>query len=803
MRADWTERHARQGWDVAYTNVGGRSLRSPLDDIEETEREPAERAVAQVFVAATPAASEASTDVAYWATVCRKIVQRGTNPVLCHRVIEALPRPAMTPDALSSAVAGPIGPPDVDPQIDLHPVHEVPFWTRVTNADPRLARWISPQAPLEALAGRSDEGTTRWVDFLVAFPWDRKAAVVEVDGSGHERQPGVDRVRDKLLADAGIPVVRIPGTEVHSDQSTIMQRIEDSVPAWHATVDYDELRAVHGPPAANRLAYALAEAVERGHLAAGRPWNVALTDHSGMSAGMEPVALDLVAAVADAWDISVVPESIMVNEQAWSRGNDGRYRSDGAGSSAPPDVEIRLEPFVPPHAPLELGHVPAIVVRGTVLPVDLPWTRATSAERRNRVSSTESDAALALLLRDIYGYDEFREGQEAAISRVLSGGDTCVLLPTGAGKSLIYQLAGLLRPGVTLIVAPLKSLIDDQVRRLEDSGIDRVSGLHSGSTRSASAKIAVQESIASGESLFVFVAPERLQIEDFRLYLREAAAHQQINLAVVDEAHCVSEWGHQFRTSYLKLGRNLRRFCAGDDDVPPPILALTATASPRVLNDLLDELGLDRAEEGVLHRPASFDRPNLNYRILRGDVAGREDDVSRSLDDIATELGVPVDELGEPLGDDTLSGIVFVPHASSGLDLGIVHYRDLVADTLEVDDSSIALFAGTKPKELKGLTKAQWEEEKARYAAGFRQNELPVMVSTNAFGMGIDKPNIRYTVHATQPSSIEAFAQEAGRSGRDGQDSFCYLVSSNAQGVDHTTIDNKSAARLPTQRMTS
>jgi len=791
VRVTWSERNPRPGWDIAYTNIGGRADPDVFNGLQPELEPGAQRAVSQAMVAvSTGGARERpdDPDIAYWATVVRKIIQRGTNPVLRHAAIRSLVRPAYTMGELITAIAGCPGPTDIDDSFDLHPTHEAPFWSRLMEAEPRLSRWVTPQAPLEALAGTPEATTSRWVDFIVAFPWYPEAAAIEIDGQGHARQRGVDRERDKLLRSSGLRVRRILGATVHSGDSEAIDRLVRAFPPWFGTASQELLRWVHAPAAAQRLAFGMVTAVEHGFLPPGETWRVRLTDTDELTRGLESVALDLLAAVADVWDLDIVPQRVIVNDTAWDRDASGRFQPSPGEDGATPDVDIWLEAFVPPHAPLPAASDPTIVVRGAFFPVNLTWYAPSSIERRSRHTTDRSDAALHLLLQDIYGYDEFREGQKSAINRLLTGGDTCVLLPTGAGKSLIYQLAGLLRPGVTLVVAPLQSLIDDQARRLEEAGIDRVTGFHSGKTRSKEERARIQEAIASGESLFVFVAPERLQIEQFRHHLQEAAASQLVNLAVVDEAHCVSEWGHQFRTSYLKLGRNLRRFCAGNDDTPPPIVALTATASPRVLDDLLYELGLDRNEPGVLHRPASFDRPNLHYHVVRGDLGAREDNVRHALTEIASSLGLEPRQLAEPNGSDTPSGIIFVPHASSGLGLGLLHYRDLVAKTLDVGPDAIALFAGRKPKELQVR---DWARRKADYASCFRQNQLAIMVSTNAFGMGIDKPNIRYTLHVTQPSSIEAYAQEAGRAGRDGKPAFCYLVSSNARSVGVETIDHR------------
>ena len=795
MRTQWPERTERTGWITNYTAIGGRSKLDPLQHLSPELEAVARRSTSQVLVATSVAQRTDDPAIRYWATVCRKLLQRGTNPVLHHQASSILDATSTVPAELLSAVVGLSTPFDLDESMTLHPGIEQPFWELLRQADHRLLRWLTPQAPLPSLLGEDIDVGESWVDFLAYFPWNPSAVVIELDGEAFHRSAPSDRQRDVLLEDVGIASVRFSRDEALGMVSNERRdALLSAIPDWIVEPDTNLVRSIHAPAAAHRLAYGIVEAVELGVLKPGEDWRIELEDVAQLTVALEPAALDLLVAIDDVWDLKIVPRRVAINETVWLRTSNGRFEATEGSDSTRATALIRLEPFVPPHAELGRADVPTIVIRGALLPVDLPWGSQSSTERRNRAKPTEADAGLDNLVRDLYGFPSYQEGQKSAISRILSGGDACVLLPTGAGKSLIYQVSGLLRPGVTLIVAPLRSLIDDQQRRLEDEGIDRVAGLHSGRGSSRQEKLKIQQAIADGESLFVLVAPERLQIEDFRTHLRDAAALQLINLAVVDEAHCVSEWGHQFRTSYLKLGRNLRRFGSGDDDVPPPILALTATASPRVLNDLLTELGLDRDEPGVLHRPSTFDRPNLHYRIARGDLSQREGNVERALSLIADDLGVEIRKLAIANGSETLSGIVFVPHASSGLHLGLKTYRDLVARTTGIPDTAIALFAGTKPNDLTFGT--SWDKEKERFTHEFRTNQRPVMVCTNAFGMGIDKPNIRYTIHVTQPSSIEAYAQEAGRSGRDGHDSYCYLVSANTSGINEATIDSKEDVNL-------
>ena len=788
MRTTWRERLARRGWEIEYTVVGGSLPDDPLLALDDGARSLAARARSQVMVAASPAKRAPSADVSYWAAVCRKILQRGSNPTNHHAAMAQLSGWAPSEELLKRAVVGRVCDGPLDPSIELHPTHEVPFWERVTEGKPWLRRFLYPQASLAALTGEDSAEKGSWVDFLFYVPWHPKAVVLEIDGAGHESSAALDGERDQLLRRRGMLVERVRGAEVHDPVSAVLGRLERSAPLWLSEAPREALRAVHGPAACARLTFALVECVERGFVEAGGPWAVELADADGLTDGLEPAALDLLALVDDLWETGVVPDLVVLNRRVWKRGPDGRFHRDASEVRVESTAEIRLETFVSPHAELTDRGKPSVVMRSALLPVDLSWGRQASLERRAVAISERGRQALHGLLGDLFGHTAFRAGQLRAIERTLLGRDSCVLLATGAGKSLIFQVAGLVRPGVTLIVAPLQSLIDDQARRLEEMGVERVVALHSGRASSAEDRRSLEEAIARGEALFVLVSPERLQSKSFRAHLVAAAARQAVNLAVVDEAHCVSEWGHDFRPSYLKLGRNLRRLCADRAGEPPPVLALTATASPRVLDEVLEGLELDRSDREVVLKSDSFDRPNLHYRVVRGRPVERRGKFTECLKEIAGKLGVEVHALAEVAGAETLGGVVFVPHANSGLELGLSTYRSAAARALGIEEAQVAVYSGKRPKDLGS---PDWNREKVEQVTAFRRNEKALMVSTNAFGMGIDKPNVRYTIHVTQPGSIESFAQECGRAGRDGKPSFCYLISATDQNVDETWIDRR------------
>lgn len=782
-RVAWTERSPRPGWDVSYTLLGGRWRTDDLfTHVDPAQASRVRRFTSQAFVACSERGSSASPDVAYWAAVCTKLLQRGTNPTVSPRAEELIGgapavgwsgMPIVAGDAILHAVSEDVSW-TLDPSIALHPMWEKPFVEAVGRAWPDLLRWITPQAPLEALAG--ERGTTsRWVDFLLWHPLGAPL-VIEIDGSGHDRQRGVDHDRDQLLDAARVEILRLTGREA-LDHEVVAAKLSQACPTSEAERDgpaHQELRrAMFGAASLNRFGFAVIEAVLRGFVKPRAAWAVDLDDPLGVVESAAGATLDLLAAVDDLWGTGIVPNEVQVGTTVWRRHASRFERADTVAPPTNADVRIVLDPDRPAHAVLPRAGRPSVVIRHAFLPGKFTWVPAQSIERRN-LGSGAPDGQLRVFLSDLFGLTGFRDGQLPPIERALGGGDCTVMLPTGAGKSLIYQLASLLRPGIAVIVDPIVSLVDDQARRLRDEGIDRVSALHAASIKRATSREAVYEAVASGDSLFVFLTPERLQIQSFREYLGGAADEQLVNLAVVDEAHCVSEWGHDFRTSYLRLGRNLRYLCRSTDDVPPPILALTGTASPAVLRDVLRELDIDPSEEGALQRPATFDRPNLHFRVV-GDLPSMQRSNLRHLlsEDLPSVLETEPTELFRAAERSTASGIVFVPHTNGKH--GVVATRKLIRDSLSSIGiaTEIEIYSGQCPRDFDDKT---WDDRKRDAANRFKANDAPVLVSTKAFGMGIDKPNIRYTIHLGFPSSIEAFAQEAGRAGRDGERSECVLL---------------------------
>ena len=369
-------------------------------------------------------------------------------------------------------------------------------------------------------------------------------------------------------------------------------------------------------------------------------------------------------------------------------------------------------------------------------------------------SEVQADA-MRRLLQVVFRKRDFRDGQAEAIRRLLAGEPAIVLLPTGGGKSLIYQFAGMLLPGMTVVIDPIISLMNDQVMNLQRMGIDRV-GAVSGQL-AAGDRVELLGHMAAGDLAYIFIAPERLQSEEFRVQLRSACGKSPVSLAVVDEAHCLSEWGHDFRPSYLHLPLNLQRHCSDERGVKPTLAALTGTASFAVLEDIQAELEIN--DEGATIRPESLDRRELNFDVLQAPRQGQAAALKQVREALPRRLGVDAEDFYRPdRGGDTDCGLVFCPHINGPL--GVV---DVAAGLAHSN-----YYAGDKPRVFEG----DWNRRKEEVQRQFTLNQVQELVTTKSFGMGIDKPNVRYTVHYGMPASVETFYQEAGRAGRNGKQGY-------------------------------
>ena len=340
-------------------------------------------------------------------------------------------------------------------------------------------------------------------------------------------------------------------------------------------------------------------------------------------------------------------------------------------------------------------------------------------------------------LKTYFGYDTFREGQEKIVEAILTNRDVLAIMPTGAGKSICYQIPALILPGITLVISPLISLMQDQVKALNDAGI------HAAFINSSLTENQISKALylaASGRYKIIYVAPERLENYEFL----EFARNVEISMVTVDESHCISQWGQDFRPSYLKIVEFIKNL-----PKRPIVSAFTATATEEVKNDILCTLSLADPEVVI----TGFDRKNLYYSVEN--IRRKDEFIMEYIEKHPTE-----------------SGIIYC------------------ATRKNVDNLFEMLFKRGVPvtRYHAGLT----NETRKKNQDDFIYDRTPVIIATNAFGMGIDKSNVRYVIHYNMPQSMENYYQEAGRAGRDGENSQCILLFSLQDVmIDRMLLDNK------------
>ncbi|RAP27793.1 DNA helicase RecQ [Candidatus Marinamargulisbacteria bacterium SCGC AG-343-D04] len=328
------------------------------------------------------------------------------------------------------------------------------------------------------------------------------------------------------------------------------------------------------------------------------------------------------------------------------------------------------------------------------------------------------------LLKSVFGYDSFRPLQESIIQRTLDGQDSVVIMPTGGGKSLCYQIPALALEGCAVVISPLISLMQDQVLSLQQLGVQAMLW---NSTLNAAEVREVRQHLESGQLKLLYISPERLNLDDFLSVLKEC----HISFFAIDEAHCISEWGHDFRPGYRSLSLIKEHFSE------KPVMALTATATDQVIHDIKTQLVLETSKVFK----ASFNRPNLFYEVKRKKNTFKE--LLRFLESRKDQ-----------------SGIIYCQSRKN--------VETIAEKLIQQGFSAKAYHAGLS------------NDEREKNQNDFIHDDTPIIVATIAFGMGIDKSNVRYVVHYDLPKTIENYYQETGRAGRDGVDSHCLLFFSYA-----------------------
>lgn len=676
------------------------------------------------------------------------------------------------------------------------------------------------------------------VDF--ALETDQIKVVFEVDGEQHE-EPGqrrIDERRDKILKNSGWEVFRIPARDVRCGR--LEQRIEQDVnllrdklatnpffalteqnyqsPLWETELGQKALQLVLTPFSVARLQKTLLLALRASVLSLHQSkWRLVIVERDVPCAQL--AILDFLQTLQAFYNLLEINTPLPEIELLIYTTPEFERASSGVSEDQLSEFRINTNQQVLDSQNAETFHGDllidiSVLQRYGFTKSDLGSNSAAVSIRsvhtpgdRDRIQSSEPIAypmtddkrePLRFFLQNLFRKQDFREGQFEILTRSLAQKPVIGLLPTGAGKSLCYQLSALLQPGVTFVIDPLRSLMFDQAENLKTNRIDRIAFINSEQETKEREKIIRQ--MGNGEFQIIFIAPERLQIKKIREELRRMTTAFSVPYVVVDEAHCVSEWGHDFRTSYLNLASTVQDFCRFRN-IPPTIVALTGTASYAVLTDIQREIGIGDEEAKIY--PSTFDREELRFSLYTVPSNQKQSQLLDILNVVPNQFSVNVDSFYEPNGDHTHSGIVFVPHVNGAFGENV---RTVLSHELDIP---VEFYSGTAPKNFEpepklNLTEREqyWNKYKQSVQQRFKKNEFTLLVSTKAFGMGIDKPNIRYTIHYGIPQSLEAFYQEAGRAGRDRQNSICAIIFSDDSAANadvaldsHRSIDE--IAKLP------
>jgi ATP-dependent DNA helicase RecQ len=604
---------------------------------------------------------------------------------------------------------------------------------------------ITPQVGFQSLAPSSELADAGFrVDF-VASAAEGQDIVVEIDGAQHAAEAANDERRDAALRQAGFEVIRIAAAEVRRDAAGTAKRV------------LEQLGAEQRDPLDPNLA--MLQRLAQLQIAVVATMRAGLMPSVG-DASVRVAFADGTDALADTAIQSALDDlSELIRDMALARGatapelsirlrdtSDATVFQFGSGAARPERSTIYIHDI--------LRFAPPLIELGAA---DAPSGDAIDREATQRV-----------FVR-CYGFPDFRPGQFEAVERAIRGLDTLLLLPTGAGKSATYQFATLIRGGVCIVVDPLLSLIDDQIQNLREHGVDRSAQVSS--QIDAKQRETLVTLLCQGHMSFVFVSPERLQQVSFREAIQVVALRRGIALIAIDEAHCVSQWGHDFRPAYLNVAKTIRSHSKRSSGIAPPVLAMTGTASYAVLRDIQREVGITDPDAQIT--PNDFDRRELRFEVVPCRTPDKGAELAKVLVGLSKRFKVrdPA-SFWNRRKESPITGLVFCPHVDGPH--GTVHVANAVQRALPT--VTVATHSGKPPK---GTPPSTWNSTKRQAAAQFKRDDVQILACTNSFGMGIDKPNIRFTVHWGLPQSIESYYQEAGRAGRGRMESWCVLLVSD------------------------
>jgi len=684
---------------------------------------------------------------------------------------------------------------DYNPFDPDNPQNELSFYEQlIAVGGSRLAGYIHPQCPLDILLPKKAANSfkSQRLDFLVMFP-NGKGVIFEPGDHGRDEKSR-DANRDQVcLKELGIQTIRFENRLIGT--SECKKLIKHALAQIDASKFLDNVstdeRTLLSPFAVHRFEAALQDVLfRRGLLRQG-----------SLKIGLYCEEIPCAEAAAFSFFRRLENLSELFDEDTktqeidcviYSESNPklahrcqeelaklNRYkvrilREDAFFDTLDAFIDVSVtETNLKPLAAKQTSHY-SYCLRNSFRHHARTSFRANSTGRPINKALLHKDT-LNPFVRECFRLNQLRPDQLRVLEHLLASGDTIGLLPTGGGKSLCYQLAGLLTPGICLIIDPLVALMEDQVASLRKRyRIAHVKALHS------AARINDERELFSlfEQKLFLFISPERFLRENFRKVLFGATqSGYRVGMAVIDEAHCVSMWGHDFRPAYLELAKNIRRFAKSEVGAPP-ILALSGTASQLVLIDLTRQLQI--YGDNAVIRPKSFDRAELNYRVLPTAKKKKEERLRQTLKEVRRKVKSK-DLLKEHFGIifGTTRSDIF--RAFSWI-YGSEEVERLLCVEDEVDDAeeviSGGIYTGTAPKEV-AVDSREWNSYKKFIFEQFVRGKVHCMIANNALSVGIDHPKIRYVINVSMPASLESYYQQAGRAGRDGSESYCDLIFSD------------------------
>jgi ATP-dependent DNA helicase RecQ len=644
---------------------------------------------------------------------------------------------------------------------------------------PFIQNLIRPETPIADII---EEGPTDFIEQRVDFYLDAAKLVIEIDGGQHIRNATFDRRRDELFQSNNISTVRITTNDLRNKTANYLQAIK---------------------------------AIER----RGDEFSEALNFYSKKQYTAKEIKTKLIPTATLRWQILLISllenGTVSFNDKSWNFNIIDSDVTDFAKAATKDFLlwafnlhQLHNKKFVEP----TINITESQSFQNGFLNIDFGLLKRWTDENRNAATTIfvrtdylqsknyfqvsggkpinydlkeeTHQTALEFFLQNIFDKSSFRDGQLSIICNALNRKHTIGLLPTGAGKSICYQLSSILQPGVSFIISPLKSLMFDQKENLDAAFVSNTNYISS--DQSATERAIIQKRFGDGKYLFVWISPERLQIKTFREYLSTVNTKFKIVYAVIDEVHCLSEWGHDFRTSYLNLARTIKKYCPD-----AKYLGLTATASSRVHKDIKAEFNID--DENIKSL-ISFDRKELTFIVKKCASNEKLYYTKQIVEDFQKENNFINIE-----GEEGKAGIVFTPHVNWDFGCyGIYKAFD------KIYPKKVDFYSGEVPRVIVNgirqpiMPEKDYDNYKINVQRNFRENKFPLLTSTKAFGMGIDKPNINLTIHFGISPSIESIYQEAGRAGRhpdkDGKaKSKCYILFS-----DEVNVEIKEIIESPT-----